>query len=193
MTGPTSWFYWAILSAVFAAMTAIFAKIGIQGVDSDRQVDKPVDTAGQNLAIFDPIWAGHWGFVGLLLSGPANRRGLQGGASGQAQLGAGRSLCICLFGRAAFAARMVGHCDGRGRRFGAGHQTLTLQAASINIRAPGRTSALTPDIPGLAHRCAKRPPPDVAMHLQGQCQNGPPTRRQHQRFQWGAPTLKTFG
>ena len=29
------WVYWAILSAVFAALTAIFAKIGIQGVDSD--------------------------------------------------------------------------------------------------------------------------------------------------------------
>jgi transporter family protein len=31
----TSWFYWALLSAVFAALTAIFAKIGIQGIDSD--------------------------------------------------------------------------------------------------------------------------------------------------------------
>jgi transporter family protein len=30
-----NWFHWALLSAVFAAMTAIFAKIGIQGVDSD--------------------------------------------------------------------------------------------------------------------------------------------------------------
>jgi len=30
-----NWFYWALLSAVFAALTAIFAKIGIQGVDSD--------------------------------------------------------------------------------------------------------------------------------------------------------------
>ena len=30
-----SWFYWALLSAVFAALTAIFAKVGIQGVDSD--------------------------------------------------------------------------------------------------------------------------------------------------------------
>ncbi|PIV14466.1 MAG: transporter [Gallionellales bacterium CG03_land_8_20_14_0_80_55_15] len=29
------WFYWAILSAVFAAMTAIFAKLGLQGVNSD--------------------------------------------------------------------------------------------------------------------------------------------------------------
>jgi transporter family protein len=35
MTSSNSWFYWAILSAIFAAMTAIFAKIGIQGVDSD--------------------------------------------------------------------------------------------------------------------------------------------------------------
>src|SRR5450830_111019 len=29
------WMLWALLSAVFAAMTAIFAKIGIRGVDSD--------------------------------------------------------------------------------------------------------------------------------------------------------------
>ena len=29
------WFYWALLSAVFAALTAIFAKVGVQGVDSD--------------------------------------------------------------------------------------------------------------------------------------------------------------
>jgi hypothetical protein len=35
MTTSTSWFFWAALSAVFAALTAIFAKIGIQGVDSD--------------------------------------------------------------------------------------------------------------------------------------------------------------
>lgn len=35
MADAGSWFYWALLSAVFAALTAIFAKIGIQGVDSD--------------------------------------------------------------------------------------------------------------------------------------------------------------
>ena len=35
MATSTGWFYWAILSAVFAALAAIFAKIGIQGVDSD--------------------------------------------------------------------------------------------------------------------------------------------------------------
>jgi len=30
-----NWFFWAALSAGFAALTAIFAKIGIRGVDSD--------------------------------------------------------------------------------------------------------------------------------------------------------------
>lgn len=35
MTTSNSWFYWAIMSAAFAALTAIFAKIGIQGIDSD--------------------------------------------------------------------------------------------------------------------------------------------------------------
>jgi transporter family protein len=30
-----SWLIWALLSALFAAMTAIFAKIGLEGVDSD--------------------------------------------------------------------------------------------------------------------------------------------------------------
>ncbi|MGH8462360.1 MAG: EamA family transporter [Stenotrophobium sp.] len=31
----TLWFQWALMSAVFAALTAIFAKIGLQGIDSD--------------------------------------------------------------------------------------------------------------------------------------------------------------
>jgi bacterial/archaeal transporter family protein len=35
MISGHSWFYWAILSAVFAAMTAIFAKIGLEGINSD--------------------------------------------------------------------------------------------------------------------------------------------------------------
>lgn len=35
MAWTGNWFFWALLSAVFAAMTAIFAKVGIQGVDSD--------------------------------------------------------------------------------------------------------------------------------------------------------------
>ncbi|MES2264318.1 MAG: EamA family transporter [Pseudomonadota bacterium] len=35
MTQSNGWFYWALLSAIFAALTAIFAKIGIERVDSD--------------------------------------------------------------------------------------------------------------------------------------------------------------
>lgn len=35
MITSTTWVYWALLSAMFAALTAIFAKIGIQGVNSD--------------------------------------------------------------------------------------------------------------------------------------------------------------
>ena len=35
MATSQSWIFWALLSAAFAALTAIFAKIGIQDVDSD--------------------------------------------------------------------------------------------------------------------------------------------------------------
>jgi transporter family protein len=35
MVTMTNWFVWALLSAVFAAFTAIFAKVGLEGVDSD--------------------------------------------------------------------------------------------------------------------------------------------------------------
>ncbi len=35
MTSSAPWIYWALASAVFAALTAIFAKIGLAGVDSD--------------------------------------------------------------------------------------------------------------------------------------------------------------
>ena len=35
LSSSNNWFFWAALSACFAALTAIFAKIGIQGIDSD--------------------------------------------------------------------------------------------------------------------------------------------------------------
>ena len=35
MNSDTGWLPWALLSAVFAALTTIFAKIGLKGVDSD--------------------------------------------------------------------------------------------------------------------------------------------------------------
>lgn len=35
MSSASDWFFWALLSAVFAALTAIFAKIGLEGIESD--------------------------------------------------------------------------------------------------------------------------------------------------------------
>jgi len=35
MATASKWFFWALFSAVFAALTAIFAKVGLEGVDSD--------------------------------------------------------------------------------------------------------------------------------------------------------------
>lgn len=40
-----AWAFWAMLSAVFAALTAIFAKIGIQDVDSDLATGLPENGA----------------------------------------------------------------------------------------------------------------------------------------------------
>jgi transporter family protein len=35
MTNTSGWFFWALLSAVFAALTSIFAKLGLEAIDSD--------------------------------------------------------------------------------------------------------------------------------------------------------------
>ena len=35
MAQTQSWFFWALLSAGFAALTAIFAKVGVTGINSD--------------------------------------------------------------------------------------------------------------------------------------------------------------
>lgn len=59
MTNHNLWFYWALLSAVFAALTAIFAKIGIQGVDSDLAT--LVRTAIIMIVLSAFVWfAGKW-------------------------------------------------------------------------------------------------------------------------------------
>ena len=35
MNALSSWQIWAVLSAVFAALTAIFAKVGVENINSD--------------------------------------------------------------------------------------------------------------------------------------------------------------
>jgi transporter family protein len=113
MDGSTSWFYWAVLSAVFAALTAIFANVGIQGVDPDLATlfrtaiiiivlsafvwftgkwSNPL--AFQDVDIPRPIWPSHWRILGVLLPSPSTWRRFEGGARGQAELGACRHICV---------------------------------------------------------------------------------------------------
>lgn len=54
-----SWQFWAFLSAGFAALTAIFAKVGVQGVGSDYAT--LVRTAVILVALATLVWAtGQW-------------------------------------------------------------------------------------------------------------------------------------
>lgn len=59
MFTSANWLSWALLSAVFAALTAIFAKIGIQGVDSDLAT--LIRTALVIVVLSGFVWfAGKW-------------------------------------------------------------------------------------------------------------------------------------
>ncbi len=74
-----SWFYWALASAFFAALTAIFAKAGLQGIDSDFATFIRTLVIIAALAAFLSYtgkWQGVAGFTGrnwlfLVLSGLA--------------------------------------------------------------------------------------------------------------------------
>jgi len=59
MSSLHGWFYWALLSAVFAALTAIFAKIGLEGVDSDFATLIRTSVIGLTLTEF-VYFAGKW-------------------------------------------------------------------------------------------------------------------------------------
>lgn len=75
----SSWIFWALLAAVFAALTAIFAKVGIEHIDSDLatfiRTVVIIVTLGFILAVMGkfnapgPISARTWTF--LVLSGLA--------------------------------------------------------------------------------------------------------------------------
>ena len=81
MTTTSTWVYWAILSAVFAALTAIFAKIGIKGVDSDLAT--LVRTAIILVVLSAFVWfAGKWSNPFMLPSKTWLFLGLSGLATG---------------------------------------------------------------------------------------------------------------
>jgi len=54
-----SWFIWAVLSACFAALTAIFAKVGLEGIDSDFATLVRTAVILLVLAAF-VVYAGKW-------------------------------------------------------------------------------------------------------------------------------------
>src|SRR6185369_15808093 len=72
-----SWQFWALLSAAFAALTAIFAKIGVEGINSDLAtlIRTAIVLASLSLILFatgqlsnpGPVSGRSWLF--LLLSG----------------------------------------------------------------------------------------------------------------------------
>jgi transporter family protein len=55
----THWVFWALLSAVFAALTAIFAKVGIDRVDADLATLLRVFLIAALLAVFVAV-TGKW-------------------------------------------------------------------------------------------------------------------------------------
>lgn len=59
MPASSDWFFWAIFSAIFAALTAIFAKIGLEGVDSDLATLVRTVVILVVLTAF-VLWAGKW-------------------------------------------------------------------------------------------------------------------------------------
>lgn len=124
-----SWFLWALLSAGFAALTAILAKIGLEGVDSDYATLVRTIVIGVVLAGFvwmtgkwrDPMSLPRRSALFLVLSGLATGaswicyfRALKiGDASqvaprGQAERGAGRGLRGAHPGRTADSAGRLG-------------------------------------------------------------------------------------
>ena len=50
-SAPMTWFFWAILSAIFAAATALLAKVGVAGIDSN------LATAIRTTVVFVFAWA----------------------------------------------------------------------------------------------------------------------------------------
>ena len=130
-----SWLYWALASAVFAAMTAIFAKLGLQGVDSDFATfirTLVIIAALSAFLTYAKKWqplgslsAKNWLF--LILSGLATGaswlayfKALQMGDASQVAPIAGGGVCGDVFGGTPERADLAGDCAGGGGGVGVG-------------------------------------------------------------------------
>src|SRR5215471_3265885 len=119
-----SWQLWAALSAVFAALTAIFAKVGVESVNSDfatfirtvvillviaailigTEQWQPLESIPTRTYVFltlSGLATGGW-VVALLLPGAQTRRRCACRAYRQTQRRSGSSVWRCLAGRAPF-------------------------------------------------------------------------------------------
>ena len=133
-----SWAFWALLSALFAALTAIFAKIGLDRVDSDfatfiRTLVILV-TLGGILAVLGKFQAPgsipprSWLFLvllDLLFPRPQARPGVASGAAGQVQRGAGGTARRGLPRRTPGPAPMARRSPGDSGRGGPGNPPIS--------------------------------------------------------------------
>ncbi len=140
-----AWLFWALASAGFASLTAVFAKMGLQGIDSDFATFIRTLVILAALVLFLTYtgkWQGVNGFTGrnwtfLILSGLATgcilARLLQSPATGQRlasrphrqiQPGLGRADGGGFLGRTPEHAGMDRLGAGNGGRVGAGVETL---------------------------------------------------------------------
>ena len=97
-----NWFTWSLLSAVFAALTAICAKVGIEGIDSNlatairttvilfvgwalafatTDIGAISSLSKRTLAVSGPFRIGNRAFVGVLFPRAANGRSVKSGSS----------------------------------------------------------------------------------------------------------------
>ena len=141
-----SWQFWAVLSAGFAALTAIFAKVGIENVGSDfatfirtvvilvvlaamltvRREWQPLGSVSRRSYLFLVLSGlATGGVVAVLFPGAeAGRRGA-GGADRQAQRRAGRGVRRAVPGRAAVRRQLGGRGADRCRGGAGGVSGLT--------------------------------------------------------------------
>ena len=138
----TAWQFWAAMSAVFAALTAIFGKIGVQehqfrfrhfdpnghyprGCRPYRagkwNLAAAVRDKPQDLSLFAAVWHGHGRLLALLLPCPEIGTCIRGRTHRQDERHSGGAVCRRLPGRAFEVVQLawhrsdrLGHDRGRG-------------------------------------------------------------------------------
>ena len=97
-----NWLHWAVLSALFAGLTAILAKVGVQDINSNLAtairttvilvfawgvalIGGATSDPVEDLAVPGAVRIGDRGILALLFPGPSARRGVARCAGGQAQ------------------------------------------------------------------------------------------------------------